>query len=86
MTAIVAFSQKRPVNGTLGEAGLASNSGDLAAERESDEEHYRLRVNLAAAVVAVVLIAAGWWIVNSLAETQKAQGCYASGSHYCSLF
>jgi len=56
-----------------------------AAEREVDEERYRNRANLAAAIAAVLLIVAGWWIVNSLAETQRAQSCYASGTQYCSL-
>jgi polyhydroxyalkanoate synthase subunit PhaC len=35
------------------------------------------------AIVVVLLIAAGWWIVNSLAETQKAQTCHATGTNYC---
>ena len=86
MTSIVALSQTRAVDRTLAEAGRVRGGVDLTAERESDEERYRLRVNLAAAVAVVVLIAAGWWLVNSMAETQKAHGCYASGARYCSLF
>ena len=85
MTSIVAFSRKHPADRTLGEARPARNNMDSTAARESDEERARLRVNLAAAVVAVVLIAAGCWIVNSLAETQKIQSCTASGARYCSL-
>jgi hypothetical protein len=54
------------------------------AEYEIDEERHRNRVNLLGAIVAVLLIAAGWWIVNSLAGTQKAQSCYGTGT-YCSL-
>jgi hypothetical protein len=62
-----------------------TRSRDGAAEFEIDEERHRNRVNLLAAVVAVLLIAAGWWIVNSLVETQRAQSCYATGTLYCSL-
>jgi hypothetical protein len=56
-----------------------------ATEFEIDEDRHRNRVNLLGAIVAVLLIAAGWWIVNSLGETQKAQSCYATGTNYCSL-
>jgi hypothetical protein len=56
-----------------------------ATEFEIDEERHRNRVNLLGAIVAVLLIAAGWWIVNSLAGTQKTQSCYATGTYYCSL-
>jgi hypothetical protein len=62
----------------------ATPSRHRATEFEIDEDRHRNRVNLLGAIVGVLLIAAGWWIVNSLAETQRAQSCYATGN-YCSL-
>jgi hypothetical protein len=33
-----------------------------------------------------VLVMIGLWLANALVETQKVQGCYASGgTHSCSL-
>lgn len=86
MASIAAFPQERIVSRTPGDAVASKSSGDLKAELESDEDcRQRGRVNLFAAVTVIVLIAAGWWLVNSLVETQKVQGCYASGTRYCSL-
>jgi hypothetical protein len=81
MASLTAVPSKASVDPTRSDAHTFRHG---AAEFEIDEERHRNRVNLLAAVVAVLLIAAGWWIVNSLAETQKAQSCYATGT-YCSL-
>lgn len=74
MASLIAFPPKPAVN---------PNGADLNAAPE--EDRHRDRVNLFAAVAVVLLIAAGLWIVNSLVETEKVQGCYASGTRYCSL-
>jgi hypothetical protein len=83
MASIIAFPQKSAVNRTRPDANPFRNGADLNAEPESDEGRHR--VNLSAAIVVVLLVAAGLWIVNSLVDTQKVQGCYASGTRYCSL-
>ena len=44
-----------------------------------------MRVNLLATLAVAALIAIGIWIANGMVETQKAQGCYASGTRMCSL-
>jgi hypothetical protein len=66
-------------------ASLCRNGPDLNVEPERDEGSRRDRVNLSAALVVILLIATGLWIVNSLVDTQKLHGCYASGTRYCSL-
>jgi hypothetical protein len=85
MASITAFPQEPAVNPTRSDANPFRNGADLNAEFEIDEERHRNRANLLAAVVAVLLITAGWWMVNSLVATEKVQGCYASGTRYCSL-
>jgi hypothetical protein len=82
---ITAFPQQPAINAARSDANPFGNGADLKAEAESDEYLHRDRENLFAAVAAVLLIAAGLWIANSLIETQKVQGCYASGTRYCSL-
>jgi hypothetical protein len=84
MASLTAFPQDSAVNPTRSDANSFRNGADSKAEAEIDEERYRNRANLFAAVVAVLLITAGWWIVNSLAETEKVHRCYASGTRYCS--
>jgi hypothetical protein len=84
MASLIAFPHESAVSRTRPAANPSRNGADLNAESKLDER-YRNRANLLAAVVAVLLITAGWWIVNSLVDTQKVQGCYPSGSRYCSL-
>jgi hypothetical protein len=59
---------------------------DLAWAPESEDEYrQRIRVNLLAAVVLIALVGAGIWLANVMVATEKAQGCYTSGEHTCSL-
>jgi hypothetical protein len=85
MSSITAFPQERAANRTRGDADPFRNGSDLEAGSERDEDDDRARVNLFAAVALIVLIAFGWCLVTASIETQKAQGCYASGARYCSL-
>jgi hypothetical protein len=85
MTSITAFPQERAVNRTRSEAEPFRNDADSKPELESDDDfRHRDRVNVFAAVAVVVLVTIGVWLANAL-MTQKAQSCYASGTHYCSL-
>ena len=81
MTSITAFPREAVLNRPLQDAD-SFGRGPTAA---SEEDRQRGRVNLFAAIAVVLLIAAGWWLVNSFVESQKVQGCYASGTRYCSL-
>jgi hypothetical protein len=85
VASIIAFPQGSAVNRTRSDANRVRNGPDLSVRPESDEGRHRDRVNLSAAIVVVLLIATGLWIVNSLVDTQKLHGCYASGTRYCSL-
>jgi hypothetical protein len=84
MASLTAFPQESAVNPARSDANPFRNGADLNSGPEINGERYRNRANLLAAVVAVLLITAGWWIVNSLAETQRVHGCYTSGTRYCS--
>jgi hypothetical protein len=81
MTSIAAFPREAALNRPRKEA----DSLDRSATAASEEDRQRARVNLFAAIALVLLIAAGWWLVSSFVEMQKVQGCYASGTRYCSL-
>jgi hypothetical protein len=81
MTSITAF----PREAALKRRRKQADSLDRSATAASEEDRQRARVNLFAAIALVLLIAAGWWLVSSFVEMQKVQGCYASGTRYCSL-
>lgn len=62
----------------------------LVANRQPDSEdrdefYHRMKVNCLAAAAIVVLLSIGLWLANAMIEVDKAQGCYASGIHDCSL-
>ena len=50
---------------------------------ESDDFRQRMTVNLLAFGFTILLIAAGIWIVITLAETRKNQDCFLSGRRNC---
>jgi hypothetical protein len=60
--------------------------GDLAKfERSEPEDDYRHRmtVNALGLVVTVLLVVAGVWLANKVAETRAAQDCFLSGRRNC---
>ncbi len=81
MTSIAAF----PRDTALDRPRRGVDSFERAPTAAGEDDRQRARVNLFAAIAVVLLIAAGWWLVNSFVESQKVQGCYASGTRYCSL-
>jgi hypothetical protein len=59
---------------------------DLVGTPESaDEYRVRMRLNMVAAIVLVALVGCGIWLANTMVASEKAQGCYSSGEHTCSL-
>jgi len=59
---------------------------DLAKfERGDEPEDYRhrMKVNAAAFVVVVVLIGAGLWLAETMAELRKHEDCVLSGRKNC---
>jgi hypothetical protein len=61
--------------------------GDLAKYEQAgdggDDFAHRMRMNAAAIVVLALLVAAGVWIANTMAEMQKNQDCVLQGRHNC---
>ena len=60
---------------------------DVDLQRYRDDQEFRLRMSvyLVGAIVLSPLLALGIWLADEMVETQKVQGCYASGAHSCSL-
>jgi hypothetical protein len=52
------------------------------AETEDDYRH-RMRMNLLALVVTILLVVAGIWIADTIAEMRKSQDCFLSGRRNC---
>ena len=52
------------------------------AENEDDYRH-RMRMNLLAFAVTIVLVVVGVWIADTIAEMRKNQDCFLSGRRNC---
>jgi hypothetical protein len=64
----------------------SSPVGDLAKyERSDDGDDYRhrMRMNAASLVILALLVAAGVWIANALAELRRQQDCALQGRRNC---
>jgi hypothetical protein len=88
MISIVPVSEASPGIGAKSpsNARMPGKVADLAGAPESEDEYrQRIRANLLAAAVLVVLVGAGIWLANAMVATEKAHGCYSSGEHTCSL-
>jgi hypothetical protein len=71
---------------SIKDATPVRNVGAYARGPESDVEYrHRMQVNLFAALAVVVLLSIGAWVANAMVESQRVQGCYASGARHCSL-
>ncbi len=55
----------------------------MAGDDEQETEAERRTANIVLAVVAVVLIGAGIWLVNALIDARKLQQCFESGRRNC---
>jgi len=49
-----------------------------------DDYRHRMTMNVLGFLVTVVLIVAGVWLVDKIAEIRKNQDCYLSGRRNCS--
>ena len=58
---------------------------DLAKYESSapDDYRHRMLMNLAAAVVTILLVIAGIWIANTMAKMRKDQDCVLTGRRGC---
>ena len=50
---------------------------------DTDDYRHRMKVNVAAFVVVVLLIGAGLWLAETMAELRKHEECLLSGRHNC---
>jgi len=50
---------------------------------ETDDYRHRMMTNVAGIVIAVLLIAAGIWIADTMASMRKNQDCVLSGRRGC---
>ncbi len=55
----------------------------MAGDDEQETEAERRTTNIVLAVVAVLLIGAGIWLVNALIDARKLQQCFESGRRNC---
>ncbi len=53
-----------------------------AIEGDDDYRH-RMLMNGFAALAVIVLVAAGWWIADTMAQMRKDQDCVLSGRRGC---
>jgi hypothetical protein len=50
---------------------------------DTDDYRHRMKVNVAAFVVVLLLIGAGLWLAETMAELRKHEECLLSGRHNC---
>ena len=52
-------------------------------EKEEDAHSQRVFVNLLAVIVCLLILIAGYWLMNKLWESKKLQDCVFSGRRNC---
>jgi hypothetical protein len=50
---------------------------------EDDQHTQRVFVNLLAAIICLVILIVGFWLINKLWESKKLQDCVFSGRRNC---
>jgi hypothetical protein len=53
------------------------------AKGEDEPHSQRVFVNLIAAIVCLVILIVGYWLINKLWESKKLQDCVFSGRRNC---
>jgi hypothetical protein len=53
------------------------------AGESADDYRHRMTMNLLGLLVTVILVVAGVWLVDKIAEMRKNQDCYLSGRRNC---
>lgn len=84
---VVPLRRRLTSGGSLGRPRIDPPVEDLSRyERREDEDDYRHRmiVNIFALVFTAILVVAGVWVANKIAEMRKQQDCVLSGRRSCS--
>jgi len=58
---------------------------DPVRRLEDEDEHRRTLQNLAAAVIIVALLAAGFWLIDHLRSSARIEACLEAGHRNCLL-
>ena len=56
---------------------------ERTATEGDDDYRHRMFMNALAAVAVVLLVVAGWWIADTMAQMRKDQDCVLSGRRGC---
>jgi hypothetical protein len=82
---VVPLRPRRNVPLTVNAASHAPEDLSRYERREDEPDDYRHRmiINVAAFAFTVLLIVAGLWIANRIAEMRKNQDCVLSGKRNC---
>ena len=64
--------------------GLVTDLAQYHHSDEPDDYRHRMLVNIAAFVFILVLIGAGLWVADTMAQMRKDQDCVLSGRRGCS--
>ncbi|MDI1345902.1 MAG: hypothetical protein PSV22_17630 [Pseudolabrys sp.] len=72
--------QKQPQESNQDSNQVSNHGGNQAAE---EDERDRRATNIFLAVAAVLVVGGGLWLVNSMADSRKAQMCLESGRRNC---
>jgi hypothetical protein len=63
--------------------GAAPGLDKYARDAGPDDYRHRMLVNLAAFVALILLVAAGYWLADTMARMRKDQDCVLSGRRNC---
>ena len=50
----------------------------------ADDYRHRMKINLIALVVTILLVVIGVWLAERIADMRKTQDCFLSGQRNCS--
>jgi hypothetical protein len=53
---------------------------------EEDEDRQRIRENIAAAVIVLILVTSGFWLIDHLRTNARIATCLETGHHNCLPF
>ncbi len=81
---VVPFRRRgKPPGGKAGPKEPVKGLEGYSADAEPDDYPQRMRNNLLAVVLCILLIGAGIWIANTIADLRKKQDCVLSGRRDC---
>ena len=83
---VLLFRQRRSIRPAGEPMDPANESEDALAQYEQDEEidyRHRMLMNVIAVAICTMLVGAGVWIADTIAEMQRDQDCVLQGRANC---